>query len=94
MTVRKRISKSTMSMFFRTACDRELYLSLHTGKKENIEAAGLSVPLKSRPGVQIITKAGNDFERGQYEMLVRELPGNVVFEPSFNVVVQFTQTPR
>lgn len=86
MTVKKRISKSTMSMFFRTACDRELYLSLHTGKKENIEAAGLSVPLKSRPGVQIITKAGNDFERGQYEMLVRELPGNVVFEPSFNDV--------
>ncbi|WBA84393.1 hypothetical protein [Endozoicomonas sp. GU-1] len=86
MTVRKRISKSTMSMFFRTACDRELYLSLHTGKKENIESAGLSVPLKSRPGVQIITKAGNDFERGQYEMLVRELPGNVVFEPSFNDV--------
>ncbi|MCC5853816.1 MAG: AAA family ATPase [Alkalimonas sp.] len=86
MTVKKRISKSTMSMFFRTACDRELYLSLHTGKKEDIEAAGLSVPLKSRPGVQIITKAGNDFERGQYEMLVRELPGNVVFEPSFNDV--------
>ncbi len=75
-----------MSMFFRTGCDRELYLSLFSGKKENIEASGLPVPLKSRPGVQIITKAGRDFERGQYEMLVRELPHNVIFESSFNDV--------
>ncbi len=82
----KRISKSTMSMFLRTGCDRELYLSLFTGKKEVVEAAGIPVPLKSRPGIQIITKSGQDFEREQNEMLIRELPGHVVYDRSFSPI--------
>lgn len=91
MSIQTKISKSTMSMFLRTGCDRELYLSLHAGKNEDLEAAGLAVPLKSRPGVQIITKAGNNFERSQYEMLVREFPNNVIYEPSFKDIDLLTQ---
>ncbi|WP_299946270.1 hypothetical protein [uncultured Microbulbifer sp.] len=83
---KKRISKSTMSMFLRTGCDRELYLSLFTGKKEIIETTGIPVPLKSRPGIQIITKSGQDFEREQNEMLIRELPGHVIFDSSFTPI--------
>lgn len=45
-TVKKRISKSTLSMFLRTKCDRELYLSLH--EDSELDAHGMPVPLQAR----------------------------------------------
>lgn len=40
----KRISKSTLSMFLRTKCDRELYLSLH--EDSELDKHGMPVPLR------------------------------------------------
>jgi hypothetical protein len=56
----KRLSKSTLSMYLRTACDRELYLSLHTDTE--LEKAGLPEALKARPGIGVLRDAGIEFE--------------------------------
>ena len=84
MTVKKspirKVSKSKFSMYLRTNCDRELYLSLYSQNEENFAAAGLPAPLKSRTGVQLITAAGNDFEHEQYDILLRCLPSYVIAE--------------
>ncbi len=66
-------------MYLRTQCDKELYLSLFKDKNECI-AAKIPVPLKSRPGVQIITKSGQEFEYEQYDQLIRAIPNNVIHE--------------
>jgi hypothetical protein len=73
------LSKSKFSMYLRTQCDKELYLSLFKDKNECL-AAGIPVPLKSRPGVQIITKSGREFEFEQYDQLIRAIPNNVLHE--------------
>jgi hypothetical protein len=49
------VSKSKLSMYLRTLCDRELYLSLFSNNPTALAAAGIPIPLKSRPGVQMIT---------------------------------------
>ena len=72
------VSKSKMAMYLRTLCDRELYLSLFSANSKNLSAAGIPVPLKSRPGVQLITKSGITFELEQYDILVGALPNNVM----------------
>jgi len=56
------VSKSTFSMFLRTQCDRELYLSVFSDETKVLAAAGIPIPLKSRPGVQFITASGVAFE--------------------------------
>jgi hypothetical protein len=66
-------------MYLRTQCDKELYLSLFKDKNECL-GAGIPVPLKSRPGVQIITKSGQEFELEQYDQLIRAIPNNVIHE--------------
>lgn len=48
------VTKSKLSMYLRTLCDREFYLSLFSNKPAALAAAGIPVPLKSRPGVQMI----------------------------------------
>ena len=53
-------------MYLRTLCERELYLSLFSNNPAALEKAGIPVPLKSRPGVQLITTSGREFE---YEQL-------------------------
>jgi hypothetical protein len=67
-------------MYLRTLCERELYLSLFSNNPEELEKAGLPVPLKSRPGVQLITASGRAFEYEQYNMLCSSLPKNVFAE--------------
>lgn len=64
-------------MYLRTLCDRELYLSLFSNNPAELSKAGLPVPLKSRPGVQLITASGREFEYDQYNILCSSLPNNV-----------------
>lgn len=73
----RRVSKSKFSMYLRTNCDRELYLSLFSNKPADLAAAGIPVPLKSRPGVQLVTNSGRDFEYEQFDILINALPNNV-----------------
>lgn len=70
-------------MFLRTQCDRELYLSLFKANVEYLKESGIPIPLKSRPGVQMITQSGREFEREQFDELIRTLPGHVIFEPGY-----------
>jgi hypothetical protein len=74
---KREFSKSKMSMYLRTLCERELYLSLFSNNPSELEKADLPVPLKSRPGVQLITASGREFEYEQYDVLCSALPNNV-----------------
>lgn len=74
---KREFSKSKMSMYLRTLCERELYLSLFSNNPSELEKAGIPVPLKSRPGVQLITASGREFEYEQYNVLCSSLPNNV-----------------
>lgn len=74
----RRLSKSKFSMYLRTQCDRELYLSLFSNDPKGLQVAGIPIPLKSRPGVQLITNSGKDFEYEQYDQLILALPQHVV----------------
>src|SRR6478672_11382532 len=74
---KREFSKSKMSMYLRTLCERELYLSLFSNNPGELEKAGIPVPLKSRPGVQLITASGREFEYEQYNVLCSSLPNNV-----------------
>ena len=65
-------------MYLRTLCDRELYLSLFSNNAAQLSAAEIPVPLKSRPGVQLITASGREFEYEQFDTLIAALPNNVV----------------
>jgi hypothetical protein len=73
----RRVSKSKFSMYLRTNCDRELYLSLFSNNAPKLDAAGIPIPLKSRPGVQLITSSGRDFEYEQFDILINALPSHV-----------------
>ncbi len=64
-------------MYLRTKCDRELYLSLFSNNPPALKAAGIPIPLKSRPGVELITNSGREFEYEQYDILINALPGSV-----------------
>jgi hypothetical protein len=77
MLPERMVSKSAFSMFLRTLCDRELYLSLFSNSPKELAAAGIPIPLKSRPGVQFITASGVAFENEQYDILATALPGHV-----------------
>jgi hypothetical protein len=76
MRPQKHLSKSKLSMFLRTGCDRELYLSLHTDAV--LADAGPLVPLKARPGIGVLKKAGNDFEEAKNAELMSAFPGLVL----------------
>lgn len=65
---RLRVSKTTLSMFLRTRCDKELFLSLHD--KATMAAAGLPQPIK-RPGIGILAVEGREFETDRNDQLVR-----------------------
>jgi len=69
-------------MYLRTLCDRELYLSLFSNAPKALAAAGIPIPLKSRPGVQFITTSGVAFENEQYDILASALPNNVIHSDS------------
>ena len=74
---KREFTKSKMSMYLRTLCERELYLSLFSNNPSALEKAGIPVPLKSRPGVQLITASGREFEYEQFNVLCSALPSNV-----------------
>lgn len=80
------LSKSKMSMFLRSQCDRQLYLSLFKNDPTALKAAGLPVPLKTRPSVQLVTKSGRDFEIEQFDNLVSSIPGHVIHENKYSPV--------
>ena len=73
-SVHLKVSKSTLSMFLRTRCDKELFLSLHD--KRSMAAAGLPQPIK-RPGIGILANEGRAFEVDRNEQL-RRLFGSIV----------------
>lgn len=72
--IQLKVSKSTLSMFLRTKCDKELFLSLHD--KTAMAAVGLPEPIK-RPGIGILAVEGKEFEIGRNDQLVRLL-GSIV----------------
>jgi hypothetical protein len=78
-------------MYLRTLCERELYLSLFSNNPGELEKAGIPVPLKSRPGVQLITTSGREFEYEQYNVLCSSLPNNVVAKSSGTVPVDLSE---
>ena len=90
---KKKLSKSKLSMYLRTQCDRELYLSLFNATAADMVAAGLPAPLKSRPNVQLVTSAGSNFENAQFQMLVARLAGHVCHAPSFNDIDLLAELP-
>ncbi len=67
-SIQLKVSKSTLSMFLRTKCDKELFLSLHD--KTAMAAALLPEPIK-RPGIGILAVEGKEFEVGRNDQLVR-----------------------
>lgn len=75
---KRELGKSKFSMYLRTKCDRELYLSLFSNNPPALKAAGIPIPLKSRPGVQLITNSGIEFEYQQYDVLINAIPGHVI----------------
>ena len=79
---KRELGKSKFSMYLRTKCDRELYLSLFSNNPIELTKAGLPVPLKSRPGVQIITTSGREFEYEQFDELVRAIPNYIICKSS------------
>lgn len=75
---KRELGKSKFSMYLRTKCDRELYLSLFSNNPVALKAAGVPIPLKSRPGVELITSSGREFEYDQFDILISALPGSVL----------------
>lgn len=71
-----KVSKSTLSMFLRTKCDKELFLSLH--EKAAMAGAGLPEPIK-RPGIGILAVEGKEFEVARNDQLVRLFGGIVQY---------------
>ncbi len=95
-----KVSKSTLSMFLRTRCDKELFLSLHD--KKQMASAGLPAPIK-RPGIGILAVEGKEFELDRNDALVRLFPGMVEFSKTsatYNdmdlhaTLSRLTMTPR
>lgn len=78
-TAKKRISKSTLSMFLRTKCDRELYLSLH--EDSELDSHGMPVPLQARPGIGVLQTAGRDFEDERNDQLIQAFGSLVIYQP-------------
>lgn len=75
----KRLSKSTLSMYLRTKCDRELYLSLH--KPTDLASAGMPEPLEARAGTAMITAEGRSFEADRNQKLITAFGAHVIFQP-------------
>jgi hypothetical protein len=75
---KRQLSKSKLSNYLRAQCDRQLYLSLFSNNEAALRQAGLPIPLKTRPAVEIITSAGQVFEQEQFDKLIFALPNNVI----------------
>lgn len=86
MALEKVLSKSKLSQYLRSQCDRQLYLSLFGNKPDELKAAGLPIPLKTRPNVQVVTKSGKSFELEQYDNLNRAIPENIIFGKGYGQI--------
>ena len=75
----KRISKSTLSMFLRSKCDRSLFLSLH--QDSELATHNMPVPLQARPGVGVLQTAGRNFEDQRNDQLIRAFGSRVIYQP-------------
>lgn len=73
-----RITKSTLSMFLRTKCDRALYLSLH--RDSDLKNSGMPVPLSARPGIGDLKTIGIEFEKERNNKLIEIFNSLVVYE--------------
>lgn len=73
----RRITKSTLSQYLRTKCDRQLFFSLHEDKV--LEAAGLPVPMPARPGVGVLRSEGQTFEEQRNARLIAAFGSSVVY---------------
>lgn len=82
--LRPRLGKSTLSMFLRTNCDRELYFSLYKSNRQvDLVASGMPAPLSARPNIELVTSAGVEFEVHEMVMLLTEVgSANVRFNRS------------
>ena len=77
----RKVSKSTLSMYLRTKCDKELYLSLHDSSRMDQE--GLPEPVK-RPAIGLLATEGREFEVERNDQLVRLLPNIITFNRNAN----------
>ena len=59
------LEKRVLSQFLRVRCDRYLHHTLY--RKDPVE--GVPLPLSGRPGVQVFTQRGNEFEAQKLEEL-------------------------
>jgi hypothetical protein len=80
------LSKSKLSTYLRTQCDRHLYLSLFSNDADALEAAGVPIPLKTRPSVQLVTASGRAFEIEQFDILKNALPQNVILNANYSPI--------
>lgn len=72
--LKSRLGKSTLSMFLRTNCDRELYFSLYKSNRQvDLIAGGVPAPLSARPNIELVTSAGIEFEAHELEVLLTEM---------------------
>ena len=74
----RKLSKSILSAYLRTKCDKSLFLSLHSDKI--LEFKGLPAPLDPRPSIGILKDFGNDFEESRNNLLRRAFRHNVLEE--------------
>lgn len=77
----RKVSKSTLSMFLRTRCDKELYLSLHDNR--SISSLGLPEPVK-RPGIGTLSIAGRELELERNDQIVRLFGSSAIFNRGAN----------
>jgi hypothetical protein len=73
-TLVPKLGKSTLSMYLRTNCDRELFFSLFKSNKAiDLVVGGMPAPLSARPNIELVTSAGMEFETHEMEMLLAEM---------------------
>ena len=72
----KRISKSILSMYLRTKCDRELYFLMYKG--EGIKKKGLPEPLKAKVEMNVLKNAGIEFEKECNNKLIKAFGKNTI----------------
>ncbi len=81
-TTQKRLTKSVLSMYLRTKCDRELYFSLSSPGE--LQRLGLPVPLQARPGIGVLKTAGVEFETERNKLLISAFGADAIFAPDAN----------
>lgn len=71
-----KFSKSILSQYLRTSCERSLYLSLHSDK--DLQKKNLPARLTSRPGVRHLRDAGVELERRCFQRTETAFPARCV----------------